>query len=79
VSENVFAGDAMIRRAMYMVAGVLPRGHEAGETLGTGLGVASADDTPTLITPTDVITRTGEKMQIDGLEFEFQLVPGSEE
>lgn len=78
VSENVFAGNALIRRAMFMVAGVLPRGHKAGETLGTGLGVASADDTPTLITPTDVIMRTGQKMRVDGLEFEFQLVPGSE-
>lgn len=78
VSENVYAGNAMIRRAMYMVAGVLPRGHGPGETLGTGLGVASVDDSPTLIVPTDLITRTGQKMTIDGLEFEFLMAPGSE-
>ena len=78
VSENVYAGNAMLRRSMYMGAGALPRGHEPGQTLGTGLGVTSADDTPTLITPTDFITHTGQKMTIDGLEFEFLMAPGSE-
>ena len=33
---------------------------------------------PTLIIPTDIITETGTKMTIDGVDMEFQFTPGTE-
>ncbi|KLK90861.1 hypothetical protein AA309_23365 [Microvirga vignae] len=78
VSENVYAGNAMLRRVMYMAGAPLGRGTGAAQTLGTGLGTESTDTPPTLIPPTDLITETGQKMTIDGLEFEFLMAPGSE-
>ncbi|MGL9620955.1 alkyl sulfatase dimerization domain-containing protein [Bradyrhizobium sp. U531] len=78
VSENVYAGNAMLRRTMYMGGGGLGRGPGAGQTLGSALGISGATDPLTLITPTDSITETGQKMTIDGLEFEFLMAPGSE-
>lgn len=77
-SENVYAGNAMLRRALYMGGGELPRGSGAGQTLGSGLGISGPADPLTLIAPTDFITKTGQKMTIDGVEFEFLLAPGSE-
>ncbi|MBW9054539.1 alkyl/aryl-sulfatase [Rhizobium mesosinicum] len=76
VSENLYAGNAMIRRSSYQYGMVLPKGPDG--TLGSGLGISGADDPPTLIVPTAFITKTGEKMTIDGLEFEFLMAPGSE-
>ncbi|TKV82237.1 MBL fold metallo-hydrolase [Bradyrhizobium elkanii] len=78
VSENLYAGNAMFRRALYMGGGELPRGAGPGQTLGSGLGISGATDPLTLIKPTDFITKTGQKMTIDGLEFEFLMAPGSE-
>jgi alkyl sulfatase BDS1-like metallo-beta-lactamase superfamily hydrolase len=42
------------------------------------LGVTTSSGTVTLIAPTDLITRTGEKRVIDGIEYEFLMAPGSE-
>jgi alkyl sulfatase BDS1-like metallo-beta-lactamase superfamily hydrolase len=78
VSENIYTGNTMIRRVMYMGGNPLQTGYGAGQTLGTGLGVPGADAPPTLIPPTDIVTHTGQKMTIDGLEFEFLNAPGSE-
>jgi len=78
VSENIYTGNAMIRRVMYMAGNPLKTGYGAGQTLGTGLGIPGADAPPTLIPPTDIVTHTGQKMTIDGLEFEFLNAPGSE-
>lgn len=78
VSENLYAGNAMIRRSMYRYGVVLPKGPGADQTLGSGLGVVGPDAPPTLIVPTDIIHTTGQKMTIDGLEFEFLMAPGSE-
>lgn len=71
VSENIFAGTAMSRRAMYMYGTWLPRG-EKGQ-LDAGLGKATSTGTQTLIPPTDMIRRTGEQRTIDGVDIEFQL------
>ncbi|SUG51733.1 alkyl/aryl-sulfatase BDS1 [Salmonella enterica subsp. arizonae] len=46
--------------------------------IGNGLGVTLTTGLPTIIAPTKLITKTGEKMTIDGLEFEFLMAPGSE-
>lgn len=76
VSENVYAGNAMSRRATYMYGNLLPPSPEG--QVGAGLGTTTSTGTVTLILPTDLITKTGQKMTIDGLDFEFLLAPGSE-
>jgi alkyl sulfatase BDS1-like metallo-beta-lactamase superfamily hydrolase len=78
VSENLYAGNAMLRRSMYQYGVVLPKGPGPDQTLGSGLGLTGPDAPPTLIVPTDWVTATGQKMTIDGLEFEFLMAPGSE-
>jgi len=76
VSENVFAGTAMGRRAGYMYGALLPRGPEG--QLGAGLGQATSLGTITLIPPTVEIAETGEARTVDGVEMVFQLTPGTE-
>ena len=76
VSENVLAGNAMNRRALYQFGGMLepsPTGHVC-----CGLGKALARGTISLIAPTDIVARTGEKRVLDGVEIEFQMANGSE-
>src|SRR5262245_36627687 len=76
VSENVYAGNAMSRRALYMYGALLPKGAK-GQVDG-GLGKTTSIGTVTLIPPTDTIKKTGEKRVIDGLEILFQMAPGTE-
>ncbi len=76
VSENVIAGNAMLRRAMYQFGRLLPpgpRGH-----VDCGLGKSMAAGTVSLIPPTDLIMKTGDTRTIDGVDFEFQMAPDSE-
>jgi alkyl sulfatase BDS1-like metallo-beta-lactamase superfamily hydrolase len=76
VSENLTAGPAMSRRAIYQFGSTLPTG-PAGQT-GAGIGTRLAAGTITLIAPTKTIERTGEIMTLDGVRFEFQVTPGTE-
>ncbi len=76
VSENVFAGTAMGRRAAYMYGALLERG-PAGQ-LGSGLGQTTSLGTITLVPPTVEIDATGREEVVDGLRFRFQLTPGTE-
>jgi alkyl sulfatase BDS1-like metallo-beta-lactamase superfamily hydrolase len=76
VSENIYAGTAMLRRAGYMFGAALERG-PAGQ-IGTGLGQTNSIGTVSLIAPTDSIGATGETRVIDGIRMEFQLTPGTE-
>jgi linear primary-alkylsulfatase len=76
VSENVFAGTAMGRRAGYMYGALLERG-PAGQ-LGAGLGQTTSLGTITLIPPTVEIAATGQTETVDGVEMIFQLTPGTE-
>lgn len=76
VAENVMAGTAMSRRASYMYGNLLPPS-DTGQ-LGAGLGTTTSAGTVTLIPPTDIISKTGEKRVIDGLTYEFLYAPGSE-
>ncbi|KHO27537.1 hypothetical protein QQ44_05195 [Mycolicibacterium setense] len=76
VSENVIAGNAMSRRAVYMFGAQLPRNAQGG--VNAGLGQTISNGVPTLIIPTDVIRTTGTKMTVDGVDMEFQLTPGTE-
>jgi len=76
VSENVFAGAAMGRRAGYMYGALLERGPEG--QLGAGLGQTTSLGTITLIPPTVEIGETGRTEVVDGVEMTFQLTPGAE-
>jgi alkyl sulfatase BDS1-like metallo-beta-lactamase superfamily hydrolase len=76
VSENIYVGNAMGRRSLYMYGAVLPRG-ERGQVDG-GLGKTTSLGTVTLIPPTDLIKETGETHTIDGINFVFQMAPGTE-
>ncbi|WP_234811435.1 alkyl/aryl-sulfatase [Mycolicibacterium elephantis] len=76
VSENVIAGNAMGRRAVFMYGALLPR--NAQGSVSGGLGMTTSTGLPTLIIPTDVVTTTGQKFTVDGVEMEFQMTPGTE-
>ncbi|MFY2739148.1 MBL fold metallo-hydrolase [Pseudocitrobacter sp. RIT415] len=76
ISENVLAGNIMSRRALYSYGLLLP--HNAQGNIGNGLGVTLATGDPSIIAPTHSVTKTGEKLTIDGLDFEFLMAPGSE-
>ncbi|MGI9578774.1 MAG: alkyl/aryl-sulfatase [Microthrixaceae bacterium] len=76
VSENVFAGVAMSRRAQFMYGAALARGPRG--QVDAGLGKTNSLGTVTLIHPTDSITDTGQMLTLDGVEIEFQLTPGTE-
>ncbi len=76
VSENVFAGTAMGRRAAYMYGARLARG--PGGQVGAGLGQTTSLGTITLIPPTVEIAATGQVEVVDGVEMSFQLTPGTE-
>ena len=76
ISENVLAGNIMSRRALYSYGLLLP--HNAQGNIGNGLGVTLTTGDPTIIAPTRIITKTGQKLNIDGLDFEFLMAPGSE-
>lgn len=76
VAENILAGNAMSRRSQYQFGSLLPPG--ARGQVDTGLGKALARGTVTLIAPTASIDKPTEARTIDGVEFVFHLVPGSE-
>ncbi|MDA0116447.1 alkyl/aryl-sulfatase [Vibrio sp. T11.5] len=76
VSENVIAGNAMGRRAVYMYGALLPRNEKGG--VNGGLGQTTSTGVATMIKPTDIIKETGEKRTIDGVKMVFQYTPGSE-
>lgn len=76
VSENVIAGNAMGRRAVYMYGAVLPRDARGG--VNGGLGQTTSSGSPTLILPTLDITHTGQEVDIDGVKMVFQMTPGTE-
>lgn len=76
VSENIFAGNAMFRRANYMYGNTLspsPQGH-----VDVGLGKQASKGISSLIKPTKFIKETGEKLNIDGVDIEFIMASGTE-
>ncbi|PFG44658.1 alkyl sulfatase BDS1-like metallo-beta-lactamase superfamily hydrolase [Isoptericola jiangsuensis] len=76
VSENVYAGTAMGRRAGYMYGAALARGPQG--QVGAGLGQTTSTGTVTLIPPTLTISTTGEEQVVDGVRIVFQMAPDSE-
>jgi len=76
VSEMIFAGNVMGRRAACQAGSGLPKGPKG--QVDAGLGKTASNGTVTLINPTDIISETGTKMDIDGIEFIFQNTPNTE-
>src|SRR5262245_6293633 len=76
VSENVIAGPAMTRRARFQFGGTLPR--SPGGEMTSGLGPGISTGTVSLLAPTDIISKTGQEMTIDGVTLTFQVTPGTE-
>lgn len=76
VAENLLAGHAMTRRALYQFGPLLPpgpRGH-----VDCGLGKAIPVAASGLIVPTEDITHTGQELVVDGVRIVFQLTPETE-
>ncbi|WP_049728948.1 alkyl/aryl-sulfatase [Dorea sp. D27] len=76
VSENIYAGNAMGRRAGYQYGTILEPGGQGSLSIGIGMGQSKG--TISYITPNDFIVETGEMRTIDGVEMEFQMTPGTE-
>lgn len=75
VSENIYAGPAMGRRAQYQYGALMEPGEKGRMAIGIGLGQSVG--TVGLLAPTYEI-KTNETIVIDGLEINFQLTPGTE-
>jgi alkyl sulfatase BDS1-like metallo-beta-lactamase superfamily hydrolase len=76
-SENVIAGTAMSRRTAFQF-GISLKPGERGYVSSGVVEASAAGGTVTLVPPTDSIRRTGETREIDGVTFEFQMVPETE-
>lgn len=76
VSENVYAGTAMARRASYQYGSILEKDEKGG--LGIGIGLGQSNGTTRYISPNTDITETGQELEIDGVKMVFQLTPGTE-
>jgi len=76
VSENVYAGNAMTRRAFYQYGFLLPRNEYGHVDQAIGKGVATG--AIGLIAPTRIIDQPLEELVIDGVRMQFQNTPGTE-
>jgi len=76
IAENVYAGNAMARRASYQYGRVLPVS-PFGQ-VDSAIGKATANGTLGLIAPTQVIQQDFEEHTIDGVRMVFQNTPGTE-
>ncbi len=75
-NEAIFVGRAIRRRIAYQLGHRLPRNPRGN--LGTGLGKSMAMGSTNYVKPNIVITRTGETINVDGIDLEFQLTPETE-
>ena len=75
-AENVYAGNAMARRAVFMYGATLPKAPDG--QIGAGLGMTASLGTVSLIPPTVHITETGQQETVDGIRIVFQLTPDTE-
>jgi alkyl sulfatase BDS1-like metallo-beta-lactamase superfamily hydrolase len=76
ISENVYAGNAMQRRAVYQFGLLLPRDEKGLVDIGIGKTISTG--TASLIPPTMEITHTGQEVTIDGVRMEFQMAKETE-
>jgi alkyl sulfatase BDS1-like metallo-beta-lactamase superfamily hydrolase len=76
ISENVIAGPAMSRRAAYQFG--MPLEKSPTGNVGNGIGLGGGRGTPSLVPPTQEISRTGTEMTLDGVRLRFQVTLGTE-
>ncbi|MEV8453108.1 alkyl sulfatase dimerization domain-containing protein [Streptomyces sp. NPDC052095] len=80
VSENVYAGNAMQRRALFMYGSLLDRS-EKGQ-VDAGLGKTNSNGTSGVLAPTFTVTpdiaQRGLVHRFGRVHIEFQLTPGTE-
>ena len=76
VSENVIAGPAMNRRAVYQFGYDLVPGPQG--QISSGIGQALSKGTISLLPPKESIDHTGQVLDVDGVKIEFQVTPGTE-
>lgn len=76
VSENIYSGAAMSRRAGYQYGTILDKG--ANGSLGIGIGLGQSVGLTSYLAPTYEVKETGETLIIDGITMEFQITPGTE-
>ena len=76
VAENVYAGNAMGRRAGYQYGAFLEPGPQGN--LGIGIGLGQSKGTISYLAPNDIIAATGETRTVDGVTMEFHMTPGTE-
>ncbi len=76
VAENVYAGNAMLRRAFFQYGGLMPAnpyGH-----VDQAIGKNTAAGRPSLVQPSLVITDDVEHHTVDGIPMVFHNTPGTE-
>jgi alkyl sulfatase BDS1-like metallo-beta-lactamase superfamily hydrolase len=76
-SENILAGVAMGRRALFMYGLALPKSAVGHVDTGLGKGVPDGG-TISIREPTVIVDRTPQEMELDGVRFVFQNAPASE-
>lgn len=76
VSENLYAGSAMGRRAAYQYGAYLPKGPRG--SLAIGIGQGQSTGTTSFILPSFEVPATGTELTVDGVRMVFQLTPGTE-
>ena len=75
-SENIIAGRAMTRRGTYMFGDMLER--SATGHVDAGLGKQVIFGSISILQPTVVINQPEQTLVVDGVEFDFYNMPGSE-
>lgn len=76
IAENVYAGNAMTRRAFYQYGRGLPVS-PSGQ-VDSAIGKATSSGTLGLIAPTRIVEEDFEEIVIDGVRMVFQNTPGTE-
>ena len=76
IAENVYAGNAMVRRAFFQYGLLLP--HSPFAHVDQSIGKNTAAGTSGLIEPSRYITKDFEEVAIDGVRMVFQNTPGTE-
>lgn len=76
VSESIYASHIKGRIRNYMMGSLVKSVGVTG-SLGIGIGLGMSYGTISYIEPTYEVQETGEKMSIDGINFEFQLTTDS--
>ncbi|OTG80327.1 alkyl/aryl-sulfatase [Acinetobacter sp. ANC 4648] len=75
-SENIMAGPIMGKRAAYMFGMNLDVNEK--QLVDSGLGKGLSFGTVTIVQPTILIDQPSQKLNVDGIDFDFFNVPASE-